>query len=247
MPLPEPVVRQVIAGALETVALEPPADLESEISDFKSKTAGQGHRRAGSEDRSARENGRRIGRPTDGLGGPSYGSTRGATGGRSRAGDGRRVAIAARLAAGDRYARCKENSNAARRAAAARACATAAARRKAKRRSSAPPLARGPPAPGRQLELQPSGRRLPALLHPSRQRGQHDGGHRLGPAALPRRRLHAQGGRVPGRRAARAGLLEEPRHQDLLRQRPPRRLDVRPRPGHDRLVRGLRHDPRSRI
>ena len=44
--------------------------------------------------------------------------------------------------------------------------------------------------------------------------------------------------------AARTGLLEEPRHQDLLRQRPPRRLDVRSRPGHDRLVRGLWHDPR---
>ena len=40
-------------------------------------------------------------------------------------------------------------------------------------------------------------------------------------------------------------LLEEPRHQDLLRQRSSRRLHVRPRPGHDRLVRGLWHDPRS--
>ena len=42
--LREPVVRQVTAGALETVALEPPPDLESEISNRKSKIPDVGHR-----------------------------------------------------------------------------------------------------------------------------------------------------------------------------------------------------------
>jgi hypothetical protein len=40
-PLPEPVVRQDVAGALETVALEPPADMESVVSDSKPKPEGR--------------------------------------------------------------------------------------------------------------------------------------------------------------------------------------------------------------
>lgn len=39
--LPEPVVRQVIAGALETLLLEPPADLQSGASDWNAKSAGK--------------------------------------------------------------------------------------------------------------------------------------------------------------------------------------------------------------
>ena len=153
--------------------------------------------------------------------------------------------VAARLAAGDRHLDAGETQTP--HAGRSQRRRTLRRRHAAKRGGgrTCDPLAGGPPAPGRQLELQPSERRLPALLHASRQRGQHHGGHRAGAAAFPRRRLHAQGGRVPGRRPARAGLPEEPRHQDLLRQRPPRRLDVRSRPGHDRPVRGLRHDPRS--
>ena len=38
----EPVVRQVIAGALETVALEPPADVPFELADSKSKNVAKG-------------------------------------------------------------------------------------------------------------------------------------------------------------------------------------------------------------
>ena len=154
--------------------------------------------RAGSEDRSAGKTGRRTGHPADGLGGPSCAvrrmrtiPCRGWPTGRSCR------PTCSRRSIRSMQGKFKRRTPGGRSEGVRYGGGTPQSEEAVER---AAPLARGPSAPGRQLELQPSERRLPALLHPSRQRGQHHGRHRLGPAALPRRGLHAQGGRVPGRR-----------------------------------------------
>ena len=112
--------------------------------------------------------------PSDGLGSPPDG--------RSHAGDGRRVAVAARPAPGDR---CVDAGKLKRRTPGGRGEGVSYDGGTPQSEEAVTARSAGSPSTSARTEAGASTikRCLPALLHPSRQRGQHDGRHRV--ALLP--------------------------------------------------------------